>query len=125
MGVVRRFAQRVIVVYAGRMVEEGPIDQILGAPEHPYTQGLLAAIPGVNPRKLLPTIPGTLQSLVGETAGCLFEPRCHLGGGNAICRSDIPIDEEIVPGHRVACHLARAARNPAEAGRTKIERPET
>jgi oligopeptide/dipeptide ABC transporter ATP-binding protein len=123
MGVVRRFAQRVIVVYAGRMVEQGPIDQILGSPEHPYTQGLLAAIPGVNPRNLLPTIPGTLQSLVGATAGCLFEPRCHLGGGNAICRAEVPIAVERVSGHKVACHLAGQTRHSAQDRPTNTERP--
>jgi oligopeptide/dipeptide ABC transporter ATP-binding protein len=108
MGVVRRFAQRVVVVYAGRMVEEGPIDKILQHPEHPYTRGLLAAIPGAAPRQALPTIPGSLPSLVDETPGCLFEPRCSVGHGDALCRSTAPARVTLGPSHRVACHYVGA-----------------
>lgn len=79
LGVVAHIADRVAVMYAGRIVEQGPVGHVLGQPHHPYTQGLLAAVPrpGVHkPGDRLGTIPGTVPSLIGGIAGCAFRDRC-------------------------------------------------
>jgi oligopeptide/dipeptide ABC transporter ATP-binding protein len=75
LGVVAQVADRVVVMYAGRIVEEGPVGEVLRAPRHPYTQGLLAASPTLERGKLAP-IPGTVPQLTALPPGCAFEPRC-------------------------------------------------
>ena len=77
LGVVAQVADRVAVMYAGRLVEEGPAQEVLRAPGHPYTQGLLAASPTLERGKLTP-IPGTVPQLTALPPGCAFEPRCPL-----------------------------------------------
>ena len=77
LGVVAQVADRVAVMYAGRIVEEGPAQEVLQAPRHPYTQGLLAASPTLERGKLKP-IPGTVPQLTALPPGCAFEPRCSL-----------------------------------------------
>jgi len=76
LGVVAQVADRVSVMYAGRIVEEGPAKEVLGSPRHPYTQGLLAASPRLERGKLTP-IPGSVPQLVALPPGCAFEPRCE------------------------------------------------
>jgi len=75
LGVVAQVADRVAVMYAGRVVEEGPVKEVLEAPRHPYTQGLLAASPKLERGKLTP-IPGSMPKLTALPPGCAFEPRC-------------------------------------------------
>jgi oligopeptide/dipeptide ABC transporter ATP-binding protein len=75
LGVVAQVADRVAVMYAGRMVEEGPVKEVLEVPRHPYTQGLLAASPKLERGKLTP-IPGSVPKLTALPPGCAFEPRC-------------------------------------------------
>jgi oligopeptide/dipeptide ABC transporter ATP-binding protein len=75
LGVVAQVADRIAVMYAGRIVEEGPVGDVLRAPRHPYTQGLLAASPTLERGKLEP-IPGTVPQLTALPPGCAFEPRC-------------------------------------------------
>jgi oligopeptide/dipeptide ABC transporter ATP-binding protein len=75
LGVVARVADRIAVMYAGRIVEEGRVNDVLRAPRHPYTQGLIAASPTLERGKLSP-IPGTVPQLTELPAGCSFEPRC-------------------------------------------------
>jgi peptide/nickel transport system ATP-binding protein len=75
LGVVAQVAERVAVMYAGRIVEEGPVREVLRAPRHPYTQGLLAASPTLERGKLIP-IPGSVPQLTALPPGCAFEPRC-------------------------------------------------
>lgn len=77
LGVVAQVADRVAVMYAGRIVEEGPAQEVLRSPGHPYTQGLLAASPTLERGKLMP-IPGTVPQLTALPPGCAFEPRCAL-----------------------------------------------
>jgi peptide/nickel transport system ATP-binding protein len=76
LGVVAQVADRVAVMYAGRIVEEGPAKDVLGSPRHPYTQGLLAASPRLERGKLTP-IPGSVPQLAALPPGCAFEPRCE------------------------------------------------
>ena len=77
LGVVAQIADRVAVLYAGRIVEEGPVREVLASPLHPYTQGLLAASPKLKRGRLTP-IPGTVPELTALPPGCAFEPRCGL-----------------------------------------------
>jgi oligopeptide/dipeptide ABC transporter ATP-binding protein len=76
LGVIAETADRVAVMYAGRIVEEGPVREIFRDPKHPYTRGLLASIPGGQPGEPLKAIPGTVPTLGALPAGCAFEPRC-------------------------------------------------
>jgi len=109
LGVVAETCQRVIVMYAGRIVEEAPVEALFDHPAHPYTRGLMASIPrrADRRRQRLPEIPGVVPSLIQPIAGCTFAPRCPLAIDS--CRSTVPILREISPGHRVACFLAEAA----------------
>ena len=81
---VANFAERVVVMYAGKVVEEGPTAQVIAHPLHPYTQGLIASIPRMTqPRdKALNVIPGNIPDLGDMPAGCRFAPRCHFAARN-------------------------------------------
>ncbi|AFL95648.1 dipeptide/oligopeptide ABC transporter ATPase 1 [Thermococcus cleftensis] len=104
MGVVAEMADRVAVMYAGKIVEIGSVEQIFKNPLHPYTQGLLRAVPNPLGRiDRLETIPGTVPNLIEPPGGCRFHPRCPKARG--ICREKVPELKEIEPGHFVACHL--------------------
>jgi oligopeptide/dipeptide ABC transporter ATP-binding protein len=107
-GVVAEMADRVIVMYAGRIVEEGDLRTIFRRPRHPYTKGLLASIPAPGraaidsrERPPLTTIPGTVPSLRDVPPGCAFAPRC----AHALdeCRRGEIALAEIAPGHRARC----------------------
>ncbi len=103
LGVVAETAQRVVVMYAGKVVEIGSVDQIFHNPLHPYTIALLRAVP--NPLKRiekLESIPGTVPNLITPPKGCRFHPRCPLAEER--CRKEEPKLKEIEPGHFVACH---------------------
>jgi peptide/nickel transport system ATP-binding protein len=116
LGVVAETAQRVIVMYAGRKVEEADVDALFAAPLHPYTQGLLASIPRLAliaagseaPRERLREIPGMVPSLADLPPGCAFAPRC--GFADEHCRKEYPPFQERRPGHWVSCwHWERVA----------------
>jgi peptide/nickel transport system ATP-binding protein len=109
LGVVAEMAQRVVVMYAGRKIEEALVDDLFDHPRHPYTQGLLKSIPRLEEagntdargRPRLAEIPGMVPSLKEEIAGCVFAPRCAYV--TARCRRDYPPLEQKTPGHWVAC----------------------
>ncbi|WP_456396163.1 ABC transporter ATP-binding protein [Thermococcus sp.] len=104
LGVVAETAQRVIVMYAGKVAEIGTVEQIFKNPLHPYTKGLLKAVP--NPMikvERLEAIPGTVPNLITPPGGCRFHPRCPFA--KEICRKKVPELKEIEDGHFVACHL--------------------
>ncbi|MBI1942538.1 MAG: ABC transporter ATP-binding protein [Betaproteobacteria bacterium] len=105
MGVIAETAQRVVVMYAGRVVEEAPVAELFARPLHPYTQGLIRSIPRVDAaqtgRKRLEAIGGVVPSLLEPAPGCRFAPRCALA--RAECTAATPVLREIRPGHRVAC----------------------
>jgi peptide/nickel transport system ATP-binding protein len=103
MGVVADMADRVAVMYAGKIVELADVFTIFKKPVHPYTRGLLKAVP--NPLvkiERLETIPGTVPSLINPPQGCRFNPRCSLA--SSICRNKPPELEKVKEGHLVACH---------------------
>ena len=108
MGVVAETAQRVAVMYAGKVVEEAPVGELFARPLHPYTRGLIRSIPRLDvaegARSRLHAIPGSVPSLVDPTPGCRFAPRCSLA--RAICTRETPPLREVAPGHKVACVLA-------------------
>ena len=104
MGVVAQVRDRVAVMYAGGIVETAPAAAIFAGPRHPYTQGLLQAIPRIDDGKeALMVIPGTVPSLIDPPRGCRFHPRC--GHRFQPCDREPPPFYEPSPGHRVACHL--------------------
>ena len=102
LGVVAQVAERVAVMYAGRIVEEGPVKDVLARPRHPYTQGLLAASPTLERGKLSP-IPGTVPQLTELPPGCAFEPRCSFR--LAECSMAMPELRVAGPEHKARCVL--------------------
>ena len=107
MGVVAETAQRVVVMYAGKVVEEAPVGVIFKEPRHPYTQGLIRSIPRLDDagkiKRRLEAIPGVVPSLLNPREGCRFAARCKFAMD--ICRQATPPLREIAPGHKVACVL--------------------
>jgi peptide/nickel transport system ATP-binding protein len=109
LGVVAETAQRVIVMYAGRKVEEASVEELFAHPQHPYTHGLMGSIPrlpsmrGENAGAVerLQEIPGTVPALSNLPSGCVFAPRC--GHAEDRCRAQYPAYEEKRPGHWAAC----------------------
>ncbi|MEK9279433.1 MULTISPECIES: ABC transporter ATP-binding protein [unclassified Bradyrhizobium] len=111
MGVVAETAQRVVVMYAGKVVEEAPVDELFGDPRHPYTQGLIRSIPRIDlaseHKTRLEAIGGSVPILINPPVGCRFAPRCRFAMD--ICTKKEPLLREIAPGHRMACHLGDAS----------------
>ena len=104
LGVVAETADRVGVMYAGKIVEIGSVDQIFRNPLHPYTKGLLKAVPNPMTRiERLEAIPGTVPNLITPPGGCRFHPRCPYA--TEVCKQKIPELVEIEDEHLVACHL--------------------
>ena len=109
LGVVAEVADRVIVMYAGRKVEEATVPQLFARPRHPYTQGLLGSVPKLGSSLTgettrLAEIPGLVPSLKRKLDGCVFASRCSYA--TDLCRQVVPGLEEKVPGHIAACHYA-------------------
>jgi peptide/nickel transport system ATP-binding protein len=107
MGVIAETAQRVMVMYAGKVVEEAPVKELFKEPLHPYTQGLLRSIPRIDTaatqKKRLEAIPGVVPSLLNLPRGCSFEPRCP--HAKPVCKDQEPVLKEVRRGHRVSCWL--------------------
>jgi len=102
LGVVAQVAERVAVMYAGRIIEEGPAREVLARPRHPYTQGLLKASPTLKRGALTP-IPGTVPQLTALPPGCAFEPRCDLR--RAECTTAVPAFRIVSGDHAARCIL--------------------
>ncbi|QQO24362.1 ABC transporter ATP-binding protein [Bradyrhizobium diazoefficiens] len=107
MGVVAETAQRVVVMYAGKVVEEATVDDLFSDPGHPYTQGLIRSIPRIDldseHKTRLEAIGGSVPILINPPVGCRFAPRCKFAMN--VCTEKEPLLREIAPGHRMACHL--------------------
>jgi oligopeptide transport system ATP-binding protein len=103
LGVVARLVERVIVMYAGYVVEDAPVDDLFAAPRHPYTLGLLGSLPDPNAIKgtRLSSIPGQPPSLTNRLLGCPFAPRCAFVAER--CRQENPVLETVGADHRAAC----------------------
>jgi len=110
LGVVAESADEVVVMYAGRIAEHGPIETMLTAPEHPYTWGLLQSAPrlGAPRSERLQPIRGLPPSLIRVPSGCPFHPRCP--HAFELCPTRVPKLLPSQPGHEVACHLQPATR---------------
>ena len=112
MGVVAETAQRVVVMYAGKVVEEATVEALFARPRHPYTQGLIRSIPRIDTaathKVRLEAIAGTVPKLIDPAVGCRFAGRCKVVLPE--CLQATPPLREVVPGHKVACILESAAR---------------
>jgi peptide/nickel transport system ATP-binding protein len=108
MGVVAETAQRVAVMYAGKVVEEAPVGELFGHPRHPYTQGLIRSIPRIDAtaarKARLEVIGGAVPNLLNPAPGCRFAPRCRFA--SPVCLEATPPLREVAPGHKAACVLA-------------------
>ena len=116
LSVVRYLADRVVVMYLGRIMEQGTTEQIFSPPYHPYTEALLSAVPiaDTTVRKKHIVLKGELPSPMNPPPGCPFQTRCPRKIG-AICETELPPVKELAPGHKIMCHLPRrrAARHGA------------
>jgi oligopeptide/dipeptide ABC transporter ATP-binding protein len=124
LGVVRHIADRVAVMYLGRIVEEGPAAEVFSNPKHPYTRALLAAVPGQgHSRGAAALLEGDAPSPINPPSGCRFRTRCP--HAEAICAAEIPPLAD--HGHRAACHLQAQlppaiARHERDAGGERLKR---
>ena len=112
LGIVARYAYRVYVMYAGRIVEHGPALEVYHRPAHPYTVGLLTSVPRLDePRKIrLVPIEGQPPDLISPPAGCAFRPRCtHVG---ELCQPNLPAMFEVSSGHYTTCWMAQKEIKP-------------
>jgi peptide/nickel transport system ATP-binding protein len=98
-------ADRLMIMYAGRIVEEAPTENIFAAPLHPYTQHLVSSLPVIGERSMKASLKGAPPNLANPPAGCRFHPRCPLAMD--ICRTEVPEMLEVAQRHRVACHLVK------------------
>jgi oligopeptide/dipeptide ABC transporter ATP-binding protein len=118
LGVVAGVADRVIVMYAGRHVEVGSVDQIFYEPRHPYAEGLLASLPRLDRRSdknsRLHRIAGQPPSLIFLPPGCAFHPRCPIGEVPGRCNTERPELRLVGPNHWSACHFAERMAGDAE-----------
>jgi len=108
LATAKHFSDRIGVMYAGKVVELGPVKDVLSEPLHPYTQALMAAIPDPDPQNRFRTIaalPGEPPRLIDPPTGCRFHPRCPIARAG-LCEVEEPLLRELRPKHWVACHLA-------------------
>ncbi len=103
LGVIAEIADRVAIMYAGKIVEEAPVIKLFEEPQHPYTIGLLKCMPKLGRKKeTLMTIGGTVPDPSDKPSGCPFHPRCFKAQPN--CKTEVPQMREVKPGHWAACH---------------------
>ncbi|MEJ1159155.1 ABC transporter ATP-binding protein [Prosthecomicrobium sp. N25] len=107
MGLMAQFAHRIGVMYAGRLVEIGPVRDIFATPAHPYTRMLISSLPSLVRRGVFKGIPGVAPSLLDPPPGCPFHVRCPAAVD--LCRRDRPALRDVGTGRQAACHLAEAA----------------
>jgi len=115
LGIIAMMADRVAVMYAGRIVEQAPVDRLFAAPAHPYTRGLMASIPGAQPGRQLTAIPGSVPAIGQAGVGCAFAPRCP--DRFEPCGERAPSITVVDAGHDVRCFLNEPAMRPTGRGR--------
>ncbi len=103
LGAVAQLCDRVLVMYAGTLVEQAPVIELFRRPSHPYTQRLLACDPAQASEGRLPTIAGQVPNLASPPGGCRFAPRCLCANGRCVRERPLPV--AVGPGHAAACHL--------------------
>ena len=105
LGVVAQTADKVSVMYLGRIIEEGPVRGVINDPKHPYTRGLLSALPRLDDLDApLTPVPGDIPSPLERPSGCVFNTRCSDLMGE-VCTTKVPLEDWVDPDHMVACHL--------------------
>lgn len=110
MGVVAEIADRVLVMYAGEVVEEGDVETIFNKPQHPYTKGLLGSVPNVDDDEFdIEAIPGTLPGLNEKITGCRFHPRCKFAMDK--CKVEVPDTFKLSDTHKTRCWLQEVEHN--------------
>jgi peptide/nickel transport system ATP-binding protein len=102
LALTAELCDRLVVLYAGRVAEEGPLEHLVRSPRHPYTSALLQSRPRVGMGGDIPTIPGSVADLMRPPSGCRFHPRCP--NALRVCAEVQPGLEQMVPGQRAACH---------------------
>jgi oligopeptide transport system ATP-binding protein len=107
LGIISQMCHRVLVMYAGRVVEEAPVATIFRAPAHPYTRGLIECLPRLHGNGRLGAIAGTMPGLRALPTGCRFHPRCPIAEPR--CAVEPPVLRPLAPDRAAACHLARAS----------------
>jgi oligopeptide/dipeptide ABC transporter ATP-binding protein len=105
MGIIAEMTERVTVLYAGQVYEACDTLTLFAKPKHPYTEALLKAVPRLDRKKELTSVPGNIPNLIDPPPGCRFHPRCPYAV--QVCREKVPVLEEAGPGHLVACHRWR------------------
>ena len=104
LGVVSQVTEKMVVMYAGKIIESGPTSEIVNSPAHPYTQGLIKSLPGIiTPGEKLYQIPGMMPNLTEIPPGCAFNPRCLLR--EPICEQVVPELKQTDKGMMAACHM--------------------
>ncbi|NBC89094.1 MAG: ATP-binding cassette domain-containing protein [Alphaproteobacteria bacterium] len=104
LGVVEHIADRILVMYLGRIVESGPAEQVFERPQHPYTRALIDGVPRLDRRRMVyEPVRGDIPSPLNPPSGCHFHPRCPLATER--CRAERPVLRQIAPGRAAACHL--------------------
>ncbi|RDC71220.1 ABC transporter ATP-binding protein [Rhodovulum sp. 12E13] len=114
LGLVAETADRIAVMYSGRVAETGPTDALFARPSHPYTRGLLDSLPTLDAdHDELRSIPGQPPDMAARPPGCAFHPRCALGQGRPACSRERPDLRTVGTGHAAACHYAEEAAGDA------------
>lgn len=105
LGVVAQTADKVSVMYLGKLIEEGPVRAVIRDAKHPYTRGLLSALPRLDDLDApLTPVPGDIPSPLERPSGCVFNTRCSEVVGD-ICTATVPLEQWVDPAHRVSCHI--------------------
>ena len=105
LGVVAQTADKVSVMYLGKLIEEGPVREVIRDAKHPYTRGLLSALPRLDDLDApLTPVPGDIPSPLERPSGCVFNTRCDEVFGD-VCTATVPLEQWVDPAHRVSCHI--------------------
>ena len=117
LNVVQYISDRVLVMYLGQVVEQGPVEAIYDRPAHPYTRALLASRPAMDPgkRRMEPPLTGDPPNPINPPSGCRFRTRCPFA--EAVCAERQPVAADLGGGHEAACHMALAGSGHSQAGR--------